>query len=143
MREVKTISIDDNGKSLKIRVTPFDSYRGSFFMIKVGCLLGIPALSSALGSMTPENIVGKIAALTIKPTDAKSLLDELLGCCARVCDDGATVELSPGTIAGQIEAPETVFLLWVAAFRASFDFFDGGKWSAFRDKVSSTYRQVA
>ena len=61
MREVKTISIDDNGKSLKIRVTPFDSYRGSFFMIKVGCLLGIPALSSALGSMTPENIVGKIA----------------------------------------------------------------------------------
>ncbi len=143
MRAVKTISIDDNGKTIKVRVTPFDAYRGSFFMIKVGCLLGIPALSSALGSMSAENLVGKLASLTVKPEDAKALLDELLGCCARVCDDGTTIDLSPATIAGQIEAPETVFLLWVAAFRASFDFFDGGKWGAFLSKLRTTLQQAA
>ena len=143
MREVKTITIDDGGRTLKIRVTPMDAYKGSFFMVKVGCLLGVPALQSALGSMTAENLVGKIAQLSIKPGDAKALLDELIECCARVADDGTTIELTPGTVAGQIEAPETVFLLWVAAFRATFDFFDGGKWSAFRAKLSTTLKQAA
>lgn len=143
MREVKTITIDDGGTQIKVRVTPFDSYRGSFFMIKVGCLLGIPALSSALGSMSAENLVGKIASAALKPEDAKAILDELLSCCARVNDDCSTIDITPATVGGQISAPETVFLLWVAAFRASFNFFDGGKWSAFQNKLRSTWQQAA
>lgn len=143
MREAKIISIDDGGKQIKVRITPFDAYKGSIFMIKVGCLLGIPAITSALGSMSAENLVGKIASTPLKPEDAKLILDELLGCCARVHDDGSTIDITSATVGGQIEAPETVFLLWIAAFRASFDFFEGGKWSAFRTKLSSTWKQVA
>lgn len=143
MREVKTITVEDGGKQIKVRVTPFDAYKGSFFMIKVGCLLGIPALSSAMGSMSAEGLVGKIVTASLKPEDAKALLDELLCCCERVQDDGKTIPITPATVSGQIESPETVLLLWIAAFRASFDFFDGGKWSAFRSKLSTTWQQAA
>lgn len=142
MREPKIVTIEDGYRQINIRVTPFDAYRGSRFLVKVGCLIGAPAMSSALSSMTAENLIGKLATMSVAPESAQALLDELLTCCERIADDGKAVPINASTVAGQIESPETIFLLWVAALRASFDFFEGGKWSAFLAKVRSTWQQA-
>jgi len=141
MREAKEITVKDGSNDLTVRITPFDSYKAAIFGMRIACLLGVPALS-ALKALSAEEIIGRIAQASLDQDKIKGLLDELLACCERVTESGGTVRITAQTAGGQVEDCGTIFLLWVASFKASFGFFIASLKSDFRDRLHSTLKQV-
>lgn len=135
MREATKITVNDGGEKLTFAVKPMSALKAEKWLYKAICVLGLPALSE-VQELTAE---GVIRALTAKPLDfdkAEPLLDDLLACCSRLTDGGVEIAVTPETVDGQIQYPTTLFLLRVAALKASFGFFANGGWQNFLAQLS-------
>lgn len=134
-RENISLELTDGETKLKFSIKPMSALKAEKWLYKAVAVLGLPVISE-IKTLTAEGVIKALAAKPLDFDKAEPLLDELLACCKRQAGGGVEVELTPETIEGQIEFPTTLFLLRVAAFKASFGFFGGGGWQNFLAALS-------
>lgn len=135
MREPKEISIPHFDSEIRVRITPLSAYKTESLMIKIALALNLPSVA-AVASMDSQALLGALqTAQGINLEAVTGILNELLGCCERITDKGASIKLTPGTVDGQISDPETLVLLHLASIKANLGFFFNGGTSAFLAKA--------
>lgn len=128
MRDPVTITIKDGESDLTVRITPMSAVKSEAWLLRVAFALGT-GINEVSTDMKPEQMLGCL--LRADYDKVKPLLDDLLTCCERVTEGGATIAMSPATIDGMIQYPTTLFTIRVCVLKATFGFFTNGGWSNF------------
>ena len=118
----RRLSLQDGGKTLTFIIKKLPATQAEAWYLHALALMG-----SGLESSTEFSPALFLKALGSIPfADAKALLDELLGCCEKVVDKGATMPVSIDDADGYISSPLTLTRLRVEAFKENFGFFTDG-----------------
>lgn len=127
MRKEVTITLPDRDKRLTFRIREMPVTRLDSWLMRAILLLAGTDASLPEGAGMAE--VGRFfrtrglkALENLDYERAKPLLDELLGCCARLSDTGVEQQCAPETVDGYIEDVATLFTLRLEALKLNLGF---------------------
>ena len=129
-RKVEYAEIRDGENVLRFKITQMPASKLEDWLYRAVLCLG-PALElpegagiESIGAALAKDGFSKLSS--IRYSDAKQLLDEMLYCAERQLDNGQLMPVTLSTIDGYIETVQALFQLRVACFKTNLSFFVNG-----------------